>query len=47
MAGDSEALADLRAAFQQLDTDHDGRVTYSEVQTQTSGFFPCFISCLS
>lgn len=31
MAGDA-ALADLRAAFQQMDTDHDGRVTYAEVR---------------
>jgi hypothetical protein len=33
-AGESgdDALADMRAAFTQLDTDHDGRVTYSEVR---------------
>lgn len=32
MAGDSEALADMRQAFQMMDTDHDGRVTYSELK---------------
>ncbi|KAL4856185.1 Calcium-dependent protein kinase 16 [Chlorella vulgaris] len=32
MAGDSEALADMRQAFQLMDTDQDGRVTYSELK---------------
>lgn len=32
MARDSESLSDMRAAFQQLDTDSDGRVTYAEVR---------------
>lgn len=36
MARDSEQLSDMRAAFQQLDTDSDGRVTYSEVRQLAS-----------
>ncbi|KAL4433462.1 hypothetical protein ABPG77_010315 [Micractinium sp. CCAP 211/92] len=40
MARDSEQLSDMRAAFQQLDTDSDGRVTYSELkQALQNGHF--------